>query len=453
MEGNWTDQAGLDQETGGGGLSAGLSGFDNGVIQHTGYPDGMEVDPNGFGIDPVSAGGKMQQFPGSDLGGGGIQDHTQDLNLSIDYSFMCQSLSSMGFNLSGFEFPPTMFNMSLCNDMTPMDTNPGDFDALKEIHFAVLVVVLYIIVILVGAIGNIMVVITVIKTKQMWNATNIFIANLAISDVFVCVFDLPLSVYYQITDKWIFGEALCHVILPAFAVVVYDSTLTLTLISIDRYLLIVFPLKKKLTVKIALIFVGIIAMVSMAVASPIALYSKYVIWDDSLLNIYRQYCTEKWPSSHFRLIYTIVTLLCQYFLPLLVIGILYYLIFRRVKQRMQSAFKKKSRKTRTTKMLVAVVAVFAITWTPFHLYGLIAEVNYDLVKGRWYKLTDALLRVLAMSSSCINPILYAWLNDNYRNAFLSLVKVIYMGLFCSWNKRDPRFITVDLSDIPFAILS
>ena len=74
-------------------------------------------------------------------------------------------------------------------------------------------------------------------------------------------------------------------------------------------------------------------------------------------------------------------------------------------------------------MLVAVVAVFAVTWTPFHLLSLVAELNYDLVKGRWYKLSDALLRVLAMSSSCINPILYAWLNDNYRKAFLSMIKV------------------------------
>ena len=317
--------------------------------------------------------------------------------------------------------------MSLCNGLTDgmIDTDPGEYDALKEVQYASLVIVLYIIVILVGAIGNTMVVITVVKTRKMWDATNIFIANLAISDVFVCVFDLPLSAYYQITDKWIFGEALCHVILPALAVVVYDSTLTLTLISIDRYLLIVFPLKSKFTVRMAIVFVAIIAVVSLAVASPIALYSKYVIHDDPELNIHRLYCIEQWPHPKYRMVYTIVTLLCQYFLPLLAIGILYYLIFRRVRQRPQPISKKRSRKprTRTTKMLVAVVAVFAVTWTPFHLLSLVAELNYDLVKGRWYKLSDALLRVLAMSSSCINPILYAWLNDNYRKAFLSMIKV------------------------------
>ncbi len=337
---------------------------------------------------------------------------------AMDVSWMCQSLSSMDFNLSSLGFE---FNMSSCGPVVPVD--PGQYDALQETHYAALVVVLYIIIILVGAIGNTMVVITVAKTKQMWNATNIFIANLAISDVFVCVLDLPLSVYYQITDRWIFGEALCHVILPAFAVVVFDSTLTLTLISIDRYLLIVFPLKKRFTVRVALILVAIIAVVSMAVASPIALYSKFVVINEPDLNIHRLYCMEQWPTPRSRLIYTVVTLLFQFFLPLLVIAILYYFIFRRVRQRMQPNSKKKSRKTRTTKMLVAVVTVFAVAWTPFHLYGMISETNKELVKGRWYKLTDVLLRGFAMSSSCINPILYAWLNDNFRNAFLGLIKV------------------------------
>ena len=109
-------------------------------------------------------------------------------------------------------------------------------------------------------------------------------------------------------------------------------------------------------------------------------------------------------------------------------GILYFLIFQRLKHRVIQS-KKRSRRTKTTKMLVAVVTVFAVAWTPFHLFSLIAEVNYDLVKGPHFKLMDALLKVVAMSSSCINPILYAWLNDNYRNAFLNLIKVGYLVMF------------------------
>ena len=38
-------------------------------------------------------------------------------------------------------------------------------------------------------------------------------------------------------------------------------------------------------------------------------------------------------------------------------------------------------RVRTNKMLVAVVAVFALTWTPFHVHSLIAEFRHDLVLG------------------------------------------------------------------------
>jgi len=76
---------------------------------------------------------------------------------------------------------------------------------------------------------------------------------------------------------------------------------------------------------------------------------------------------------------------------------------------------------RTNKMLLAVVAVFAVTWTPFHAHSVIAEFRHDLVLGRFFKLGDVLCRVLAFSSACVNPVLYGWMNDHYRAAFIALV--------------------------------
>jgi len=72
-------------------------------------------------------------------------------------------------------------------------------------------------------------------------------------------------------------------------------------------------------------------------------------------------------------------------------------------------------------MLTAVVAVFAVTWIPFHVHSVIAEFRHDLVLGRFFKLGDVLCRVLAFSSACVNPVLYGWMNDHYRAAFVALV--------------------------------
>jgi len=76
---------------------------------------------------------------------------------------------------------------------------------------------------------------------------------------------------------------------------------------------------------------------------------------------------------------------------------------------------------RTNKMLAAVVAVFVVTWTPFHVHSVVAEFRHDLVSGRFFKLGDVLCRVLAFSSACVNPVLYGWMNDNYRAAFVALI--------------------------------
>jgi len=78
-------------------------------------------------------------------------------------------------------------------------------------------------------------------------------------------------------------------------------------------------------------------------------------------------------------------------------------------------------RVRTNKMLVAVVAVFALTWTPFHVHSVIAEFRHDLLLGRFFKLGDVLCRVVAFSSACVNPVLYGWMNDHYRAAFVALI--------------------------------
>ena len=297
--------------------------------------------------------------------------------------------------------------------------NSAEYDILKSNAYAMTIILCYIIVISFGALGNIMVVLTVIKAKKMWNATNIFIANLAVADIFVCVFDLPLSAYYQITGQWIFGATLCRIIPMVFAMVVYSSTLTLTMIAIDRYILVVHPLKTKMTLKAAFIFIFLIAIISSAVALPIAVYGHYQIYDDRTLNVYRQLCFELWPTITHRRVYTILTLLFQYFIPLVVIGVLYVRIFLKIRIRMRT--KRCSRRTKTTKMLVAVVTVFAITWTPYHIHSILSEYGINPF-GIYYKFVDSLLRVIAMSSSCLNPFLYGWLNENYKNAFLSIVR-------------------------------
>jgi len=74
----------------------------------------------------------------------------------------------------------------------------AESEALRRRWLAAIVIVIYVVVLTFGVLGNGLVFVTVVSAPRMRTATNIFIANLALADCFVCAFDLPLNLHYQV---------------------------------------------------------------------------------------------------------------------------------------------------------------------------------------------------------------------------------------------------------------
>ena len=49
----------------------------------------------------------------------------------------------------------------------------------------------------------------VARNKSLQSPTNIFIVNMALSDVLMCLFAVPFTPLHAFLDGWVFGEALC----------------------------------------------------------------------------------------------------------------------------------------------------------------------------------------------------------------------------------------------------
>jgi hypothetical protein len=64
--------------------------------------------------------------------------------------------------------------------------------------------------------------------------TNIFILNLALADIFLCLLAVPITPLYSFLGGWHFGESLCYVFPMSQGMTVYTSTFTLASIAIDR---------------------------------------------------------------------------------------------------------------------------------------------------------------------------------------------------------------------------
>jgi neuropeptide Y receptor len=99
---------------------------------------------------------------------------------------------------------------------------------------------------LLGLFGNILVCYIVYSNKAMQTVTNLFITNLALSDILLCVLCVPFTPLYTFLGKWIFGSLTCHLVGYAQATSVYISTLTLTAIAIDRFFVILHPLRQRM---------------------------------------------------------------------------------------------------------------------------------------------------------------------------------------------------------------
>src|SRR6218665_552648 len=258
------------------------------------------------------------------------------------------------------------------------------FDLLKMPPVRYVIVVVYVIVIFTGIFSNTVAIYVAAKAKKPQTVTNIFVINLAMSDLALCVFSLPIQLHYQLTDRWVFGEVLCRLVFSAFALPMYLSTVTILLIAVDRYWLIIYPLRDRITRRLACLLISVKVVVPVSMSVPVMLFAVLHVIDEPLLGMRKNLCVEQWPSVVDRQVYSVFTFVVQFCLPLSLTTALYFRIYTRLRQRSRSTTQNRSnqRRTRkTNKILVSIVVNFVVCWLPWNLFSLITELDHTLVTG------------------------------------------------------------------------
>ena len=74
------------------------------------------------------------------------------------------------------------------------------------------VVPLYSVIFLLAVIGNSLVILTLVQNKRMRTITNLFLLNLAVSDLFLGVFCMPFTLVGMLLRDFIFGEIMCKLL-------------------------------------------------------------------------------------------------------------------------------------------------------------------------------------------------------------------------------------------------
>ncbi|KAF9411050.1 hypothetical protein HW555_010052 [Spodoptera exigua] len=234
--------------------------------------------------------------------------------------------------------------------------------------------ILYTIIFVLGVFGNVLVCYVVFRNRAMQTVTNLFITNLALSDILLCIFAVPLTPMYTFLGRWVFGRLLCHLMPYAQGTSVYISTLTLTSIAIDRFFVIIYPFHPRMKLNTCILIIIFIWVFSLVVTCPYGLFMGI-----QTTNNRTYYCEESWPSDKSRKIFGVFTTVLQFLIPFLIIAICYTCVSIRLNDRARSKPGAKNtrreeadrdRKRRTNRMLISMVAIFGISWLPLNLINI-----------------------------------------------------------------------------------
>ncbi len=216
----------------------------------------------------------------------------------------------------------------------------------KSDIFLSIKIFLYSIVIIFSLVGNFLIIAVTGRNKSLKRANSLFILNLAVCDLAILFSCIWVQILLAIDTNWRLGEAFCKINSFMQMVSIISSVLTLSMISCDRYIGIVHPLKAKQQNKsIYYVTVGVIWTVSVTVSLPTYLYRSFteIKWSDfvekncddsgwpSLFTVNNLDCLEKSSFSLKQIYYTII-IVFFFLLPFAIMVLAYTSIIRKLKR-------------------------------------------------------------------------------------------------------------------------
>ncbi|GLG97861.1 Pyrokinin-1 receptor [Gryllus bimaculatus] len=102
-------------------------------------------------------------------------------------------------------------------------------------------------VLLVGVLGNLMVVVVVKRSPSMRSPTNCYLVSLAVADCVVLLSSVPneLVSYYLVGNQWLWGELGCAGFVFCQNLGINASSLSLVAFTVERYIAICQPMRSQ----------------------------------------------------------------------------------------------------------------------------------------------------------------------------------------------------------------
>ncbi|XP_067013267.1 somatostatin receptor type 2-like [Anabrus simplex] len=311
------------------------------------------------------------------------------------------------------------FNASNSTNGTDDDRGEMTFCEMEQPTLFLITIVLYGLVCIVGLLGNTLVIYVVLRFSKMQTVTNMYIVNLAVADECFLI-GIPFLLTTMSLQKWPFGDFMCKAYMTTTSINQFTSSIFLTIMSADRYIAVCHPISSpKVRTPIISKVVSLTAWLASAMlVVPVFMYSS-TMHRDNIIS-----CNILWPESENisgQTAFTLYSFILGFAIPLVLIFVFYCLVIRKLRTvgpKNKSKEKKKSHR-KVTKLVLTVITVYIFCWLPYWITQL--ALIFTPPKQCQSRVAVTIFLVagcLSYSNSAMNPVLYAFLSDNFKKSFM-----------------------------------
>ncbi|XP_024866297.1 leukotriene B4 receptor 1-like [Kryptolebias marmoratus] len=249
-----------------------------------------------------------------------------------------------------------------------------------------------------GVPGNIAVIILRPNWEHMSRLSQSLMLNLAVSDL-LCLLTLPL-VIDALLYGWRFNLVSCKLLAYVVYCSIYSSQLTVTGLSIQRYLLVVHQQDcQQVQKRLVLVLLWLVAFI---LSTPHLVVQQLVPkqqWTD---------CRPQYSSDA----QWMAVLMTETIVGIISFFIVMFSYIRIHKKVSQAAF---FNNPQTTRLITSIIVSFVVLWVPYFttsVLGIVAICLRNEGLQKFYKNSWNIIAALTFVNKCLNPLLYAFTSHN-----------------------------------------
>lgn len=267
------------------------------------------------------------------------------------------------------------------------------------------------------------------KIKQQATPLDVLLLSLNISDLLILIF-LPIRMKEAADMKWTLSYFLCPLLGYVMYTTIYNSTLLLTAISVERYLGVAFPIqyRQKQNPRNAIIAAVLFWVLTLAHCSFVYIVQQYETNNDTYPEpLNRDSCYTMFNDKQLEIIlpFRLELFIVLFCIPFIICSFCYMKLIL-ILSRLHNFNPKK--RCRAIGLALVTFLAFIICFMPFNVSHLVSFIGSYVPSWRVYTLLPSTF------NACLNPFIFYFSSSTLRKNCTQCTRALInrLQVFCFW---------------------